>query len=329
MAAISAVYDMPSWERLLYRFILIPFTKSALEERKQRFAWTDARPDWGVGRIDPFNPVKFRELGLPHDATIGNSDMMPLWSLDHETRDPSREYAFHWDGLNRDLREVVLSGAIGDGTSYRSFPAVEPRLRRIQDWIRVQPPPPSPFSTRREEDDPFYVRADRVKAGERLYRVHCAGCHAPDGARFRTVIPAYEVGTDRHRLDMWTKDARDRYNDYQSDYDWGFEAFHDEDGYVAIEHTGLWLKGPYLHNGSVPTLRDLLAPPAERPKTFYRGYDLVDASNGGFVSQGPEARRHGWLYDTGVPGNGNRGHEYGTRLPPEDKARLLDYLKTL
>ena len=40
-----------------------------------------SRPDWGRGRIDPFNPVKFRYLEQPVDATIGNSDMVPLWNL--------------------------------------------------------------------------------------------------------------------------------------------------------------------------------------------------------------------------------------------------------
>lgn len=329
MEAIGAIYDMPLWERLLYRFLLIPATRSALAERRQRFAWMATRPDWGTGRIDPFNPVKFRELGLGDDGTIGNSDIMPLWALNHERLDPGREHAFHWDGLNRDLREVAVSGAIGDGTSYKTFPSVEPRLDSIIDWIRLQQPPASPFSARRAKTDPYNVDPTRVRAGQALYDEHCAECHSRGGARFRTVIPAFEVGTDRHRLEMWSDEVRERYTAYQDEYPWGFEAFRNDNGYVATELTGLWLKGPYLHNGSVPTLRDLLAPSSERPKSFYRGYDLVDIRNGGFVSEGPEAERYGWYYDTDVPGNGNAGHEFGTELPLEDRMRLLGYLKTL
>src|SRR6185503_10387173 len=90
-----------------------------------------------------------------------------------------------------------------------------------------------------------------------------------------------------HRLEMWNDDARRRYADYEKDYHWKFTSFQHEDGYVATELTGLWLKGPYLHNGSVPTLRDLLNPSGERPKTFHRGHDLVDTDGGGFVSRGP------------------------------------------
>jgi hypothetical protein len=96
-----------------------------------------------------------------------------------------------------------------------------------------------------------------------------------------------------------------------------------------VPHTGLWLRGPYLHNGSVPTLRDMLRPPAERPDLFYRGDDLIDADNGGFIASGAEAERVGERYDTRLPGNDNGGHLYGTELPDDDKEALLAYLKTL
>lgn len=325
---IEAIYDMPLWERLLYRFILIPFTKSALQEQAARFAWTDDRPDWGPGRIDPFNPVKFDNLKMGVDETIGNSDMMPLWGLNYETLDPSRDYALHWDGLNTSLREVVVTGAIGDGMSYKSFPLVKDRLLGFEDWMRLRQPPPSPFSSRRPYGDPYYVDPRQVEAGRAIYQTLCAECHQPGGTRFRTVIPATELGTDRHRLEMWTAEAAKRYGDYEDGYAWGFQAFQDKDGYVATEHLGLWLKGPYLHNGSVPTLRDLLKPPKQRPKTFYRGWDLVDTANGGFVSQGTEAERHGWYYDTSLPGNSNAGHRYGTDLADYEKEQLLAFLKT-
>ena len=129
---------------------------------------------------------------------------------------------------------------------------------------------------------------------------------------------------------MWTPESARRFQAYEQDYSWGFEEFQDVDGYIATEHTGLWLKGPYLHNGSVPTLWDLLKNPEDRPKSFYRGWDLVDPENGGFVSQaGTDAERYRWYYDTEERGNGNGGHLYGTRLSETEKERLLAYLKTL
>jgi cytochrome c553 len=335
MAAITAIYDMPLGERLLYRYLLIPAVRSAFEEQAVRFAWMDSRPgcprpDWGPGRIDPFNPVKFFNLHLPDDCTIGNSDIMPLWDLNGLT-DTTREHSLHWDGLNTSLEETAISGAIGDGMTYQGYAGAKTNLDAIIDFIRLQKPPPSPFSAVIDADDAYHVNAAEVDKGKTLYHAHCASCHESDGARFRTVISATELGTDRHRIDMWTLAAADRYTNYrEGGYNWGFHAFHKTNGYLANELTGLWLRGPYLHNGSVPTLRDLLARPTDRPPKFYRGYDLVDPVNGGYVSQaGTPAERFGTLYDTARPGNANSGHLYGTDLSDRDKESLLAFLKTL
>jgi len=87
-----------------------------------------------------------------------------------------------------------------------------------------------------------------------------------------------------------------------------------------------------LHNGSVPTLRDLLEPSDKRPKIFYRGYDVYDQKKGGFVADvDQEKDRKYFLYDTKEPGNSNQGHEgkrYGTELSAAEKGALVEYLKT-
>src|SRR5258708_33720320 len=88
----------------------------------------------------------------------------------------------------------------------------------------------------------------------------------------------------------------------------------------------LWLRGPYLHNGSVPTLRDLLTPLAERPSAFVRGIDIVDGKNGGFLSPSCTPGRRpaqGFCYDTPLPGNGNGGPPLGTTPPAAPKEELI------
>ena len=100
-------------------------------------------------------------------------------------------------------------------------------------------------------------------------------------------------------------------------------------GYIAAFLDGVWLRAPYLHNGSVPTLRDMLKPVAERPKVFYRGYDVYDAVNVGFITQGPEAERVGTKFDVSERASGNQGHEFGATLPAAEKNALIEYLKTL
>ena len=66
-------------DRLLYRFAIIPGTRRGLLELRDEDAWMQTRPDWGRGRIDPFNPVKFTHAEaadrrdhrqLRHDAAL-------------------------------------------------------------------------------------------------------------------------------------------------------------------------------------------------------------------------------------------------------------------
>jgi hypothetical protein len=306
-----------SWlDRLLYRYVIIPRTRDGLLQAKQRFAWTDSRPPWGCGRIDPFNPVKFHQLGMDpaKDSSIGNSDMEPLWN-----RAARKGHQLHWDGLNDSLTEVILSGAIGDGATPKTLPYDD--LKRMEAWLQYLPPPRYPFE----------INAELAAKGEPLFQRLCADCHAPHGSRIGQVIPIAELGTDNHRLGMWSQEAANRYNNYPTHASWRFEHFKKQNGYVAVPLDGLWLRAPYLHNGSVPTLEDLLEPAAKRPSEFYRGYDVYDRKKVGFVHEGEEAKRAGFLYRTSVEGNGNAGHEgkaYGTTLSAEEKQALVEYLKT-
>ena len=88
------------------------------------------------------------------------------------------------------------------------------------------------------------------------------------------------------------------------------------------------MRAPYLHNGSVPTLRELLEQDDKRTKVFYRGYDVYDPVNVGFITNGA-AEKYGWKQDAAERGNGNKGHAYGTNLSADEKRALLEYLKTL
>jgi hypothetical protein len=128
---------------------------------------------------------------------------------------------------------------------------------------------------------------------------------------------------------MWTEGSVRAYNDYAKGYSIDFNHFRKTDGYVSVPLDGLWMRGPYLHNGSVPSLTDLLKPEGERPTLFYRGYDVYDQENVGFVSSGPDAQKKGSRYETSVAGNASSGHSWGTQLPAQEKRALIEYLKTL
>ena len=143
---IAQIKKLSFVDRLLYRFVLVPQTRRALLGQRAQFDWTKTRVDWGPGRIDPFNPIKFgilrreaygdKRIDEIDDHTIGNSDMQPIWNLRPRAE---RKMALHWDGLNTDLREVVLSSALGDGASPKSLPIES--LARLQQWLEGLPPP--------------------------------------------------------------------------------------------------------------------------------------------------------------------------------------------
>jgi hypothetical protein len=272
----------------------------------------DNRPNWGAGRIDPFNPVKFRTLNLPIDDTIGNSDMMPLWNQKHH-----QGFALHWDGLETSLAETIQEGAIGDGATKKSINLND--LKRVEEYITQLDPPKYPFA----------IAQPLAEKGSKIFESNCASCHAFGGERTGTVIPVQEVGTDRHRLDMWTQQAVDAYSRFGDTYPWDFKALRKTDGYVSVSLDGLWLRAPYLHNGSVPYLTDLLKRPEDRTPVFYRGYDVYNPEKVGFVSEGKAAEKAGFRVDTRVAANGNQGHTYGTDLADQEKEALIEYLKTL
>ena len=300
-------------DRLLYRYVLIPQTKTALLKQKEEAHWTTTRPYWGPGRVDPFNPQKFGPLKQPMDDSIGNSDMPSLWNQ----KARANGKALHWDGLQTSLDEVFINSALGDGATRKALPMDQ--FDRLKAWLIDLQPPKYPFAI------------DQVLAstGSKIYSQECASCHEVGQERTATVIPIDEIKTDRHRLDEWTQGAADAFNSGSGGYTFNTSHFRKTNGYASPPLDGIWLRAPYLHNGSVPTLTDLLEPESNRPKRFWRGYDVYDQQRVGFVASGAEAEKSGFRYETNAAGNSNQGHLWGTGLSPEDKRALIEFLKTL
>ncbi len=202
-----------------------------------------------------------------------------------------------------------------------------------------------------------YSLPDRRSAfaarGAPLYQQYCANCHGTKDPPFRhnpplanervgTVVPIEKIATDRSRLDSYTwllaVNQSTLYAGYEKDWGFGppypqrFTHFRKTQGYSNSPLDGIWLRAPYLHNGSVPNLRELLNPGPTRTRVFYRGNDVYDPQNVGFVSNLPTLEGRAFFkIDTEKPGNGNSGHDgavYGTDLPAEQKQALLEYLKT-
>jgi hypothetical protein len=121
--------------------------------------------------------------------------------------------------------------------------------------------------------------------------------------------------------------------------------------YIARPHVAVWATAPYLHNGSIPNLYELLSPAGERHDCFFLSPNMeFDPILVGFVVQectdNPNLRDPlaGFEFKTALPGNTNRGHEFantpkcaqknkesgvlGCEISPEDRLALIEYLKT-
>ncbi len=90
---------------------------------------------------------------------------------------------------------------------------------------------------------------------------------------------------------------------------------------------GIWATAPYLHNGSVPNLWQLLLPANQRVATFYTGTREYDPKDVGFETGQSDANYVS--FDTNIAGNSNAGHDYGNAaLSDDDRWALVEYMKT-
>jgi hypothetical protein len=318
-------------DRLIYRFILIPLTRSALQDQAKQTAWMNRPgwPNWGKGRDDPMNLTKYFMTSMPVDNSTGQADFPSVWNL-QDRKGPG--LFLNWSCDTPAVRSVLIDSALGLGAAPDASNPIDKLnwkfkrrawfLKRMEDLDNFLSALPAPKY-------PFPIDQALVAQGQPIYTQHCASCHEPGQPRTSKLIPIAEIQTDRERMDTWTQAAADQANSKVLELGIVRPGLVKQEGYASPPLDGLWMRAPYLHNGSVPTLRDLLLPDAERPKAFYRGYDVYDPVNVGFVTAGPGAERYGWKEDTAERGNGNQGHDYGTALSAADRAALLEYLKTL
>jgi hypothetical protein len=325
--------------RLLIRSLAVSLMRDRLLMIRERLLFTDPRSA-GPGRVDTFNNAKAllnfpMRLADPTELR-GNSDFPSIWN-----QGPRKGMQLHWDGNNVLVDERNLSAAFGTGAFPPTLDAE--RVLRIAKYLETAQPPPYPYP----------IDQARAAEGANLYSRYCAGCHGTREPPFRqnppradervgTVVPIARIGTDRRRLDSYTWFLAVSQNTLYAGYekDWGFTPaypqrfshFRKTFGYANAPLDGIWLRAPYLHNGSVPNLRELFEPAGARTKVFYRGGDVYDPVNVGFIGTLPtQEGRALFRFDTGQPGNGNGGHEgqpYATDLPAEQKRALLEYLKT-
>lgn len=320
MREIELVTKLDWIDRLAYRYAIIPITRQRLLEREAQFAWIYRKDfaDWGRGRDDAMNLTKYFMIKAPMDDTFGPTDMPSVWNL--KKYRPEKGQFLNFAGDSHDAYSVIMDSALGLlGAPPHDKDAFVKQVKWLQDYLSNKPAPKYPFP----------VDQNKATRGKTVFDAQCARCHASDKTGTRMALD--QVGTDRNRLDSWNKDAAIEANKVVRGMGLERKGLVEEslNGYVVPYLDGIWLRAPYLHNGSVPTLRDLLEPVDKRPAVFWRGYDVYDQVKVGFVTDTDEAKRVGTRQDVAQKGGGNQGHLFGTHLPDDDKDALVEYLKTL
>jgi hypothetical protein len=290
---------------------------------KDKFDFLGEMPAFGPGRVETWTPYKRSVVKhvLPVSAP-GIADFPSIWN-----QEARLNHALHWDGNNGSIDErnrIAAVGVVGTHLQYLDLESLE-RIKKF--IIQLQAPK---YEATKWIPPEYEIKKDLARKGRDLYVTQCAYCHDSDGKRFGFPVAIDELGTDRNRLDSFTEELASELNEIRLGSRPLFKNFKKTDGYVSMLLDGVWLRAPYLHNGSVPTLRDLLNTPEQRPKIFYRGNDLYDWVNIGFKSDAPkEQHRKFFPYSTAIEANSNGGHDYGTDLRDDEKIALIEYLKTL
>jgi hypothetical protein len=254
------------------------------------------------------------------------------WAIDR--------YHANWDGNQGASSRTLASGASATGDPRMVNVRIHEPLNPFIDHL---PPPPYPFAS---------LDLARAKAGKVIFQQKCATCHSP---RNQTIYPADTLGVDKNRTLVNTSVSRyglaalvmeactayglNHEGEPGADWcmpkgDWNQrleEYFRDTpkrvaegtNGYKADVLHGIWAQAPYLHNGSVPTLGQLLCP-STRPARFLRGNAFFDEQLVGFEWQNRPSARYGpndtmliKEYDTSVAGKSNTGHEFGAEMCPD------------
>jgi hypothetical protein len=291
----------------------------------------------GPGRVDAFGTARNLIFG-PATARPPNAPVSypHLFNVQKTTW-------LHWDGntnsaMERNMGQAIGLGAVVDASFEstllpRDIHALELLVNKITapKW-------------------PGKIEPNKALEGKKVFERLCNNCHGPS-VDPPDVMSLSDIGTARERAESFAHPVGTRKNEealaqflgdvkrkayaragISADEEKTMEGkrfppqWRAPKGYAQRPLLSVWATAPYLHNGSVPSIAELLKPAAQRIKKFKIGTRNYDPKTLGYENDGPTE------IDTTEVGNGNGGHTgtaYGTDLSPTEKDALIEYLKQL
>ena len=245
---------------------------------------------------------------------------VPAWWL------TKKKNALYYAGIGRgDHAKTIMAASVLTLQDAVQAAEIDTHFPDVLAYLKSIEPPVYPEIT----------DAVRVAKGKDIFNIHCAKCHGTYGAT--ETYPNLLVNLDNIQTDPLLATSNYGLGQFIESYNssWFGQGEHaaqlvPTSGYVAPPLDGVWATAPYLHNGSIPTLEDLLNS-EQRPTYWERSFDSNDFDYQK-VGWHYEERMTGGdsnIYDTTLPGYGNTGHFYGDKLTVSDRSDLIEYLKTL
>jgi mono/diheme cytochrome c family protein len=249
----------------------------------------------------------------------------PLWNLRKKNA-----LFYSAEGRGDQARLMMLASATCTDTVEEAA-AMDAWVVDVRAYLLTLAPPSYPYP----------IDRGLAEKGETLFTERCTTCHGAYGKEERypnELISLDVVGTDP-ALARWLYEDADAFIRWLDGSFYGqISRLEPALGYIAPPLDGVWATAPYLHNGSVPTLAALMDS-SSRPR-YWRfaaeepeydpqglGWHSVEVSHGKEGAMSWEERNR--IYDTSLHGYSNEGHTFGDELTPDERAALLEYLKTL
>jgi hypothetical protein len=300
----------------------------------------------GPTRTQPFRTIVRQVLKRPGNDMPVYTKIATVFSQDLRRR-------AQVDGTIANLyaRSSLAAFAAGATVENMRHPEIVHNIRAASDYTRTLRAPR--FADMFPDHAPR--EQSRLARGREVYRAHCFDCHGDrddagtgwiNGPKTNEVTPVEAIGTDPERVTfrhygslperLFRLFGKHHPFHFAREEIWpqrGEEQNLAIRGYLNAPLDGVFIRAPYLHNASVLTLAELINLKPRRA-TFFRGQNLYDPLDAGFISPDqPDAKRY-FRFDTAQRGNSNRGHNYPWAYDDQhrnvtDLEMLLYYLKTL
>ena len=259
---------------------------------------------------------------IPPPMTHHDMDAPPWWHF-------HRKKNLYIDGFAPKSSRALMQFMLVEQNGPERFTEWEQDFQDVFAYLQSLRPPKYEGPIDRQLAEEGRIAFERV----------CAECHGTYGREPEypeRVVSLEEVGTDPVRHQALNREHRRSYHKSWFGHFGTTQVTLEPTGYVAPPLDGVWASAPYLHNGAVPTLWHILHPD-RRPTVWRRSGNTLDMQRIGWrveeLNSVPKGIKSGFerraYFDTRRFGKSGAGHLFANELGEQERAAVLEYLKTL